>query len=146
MPGRYPLVPGSTREPPGTVSPEVVAPMKGCRSRVVPCSRCAQRPPTQPSSFARATTPDHGYAARKSSRISDSAHKSLDCHTVGVSCDSWPRPAAAAVTVLIRAFMAPETPRERGSCVVRLGRRRTRFTVIRVHDKRVYPHAKEKPA
>jgi hypothetical protein len=57
-----------------------------------------------------------------------------------------PRPVAKAKPVVIRASLAVETPRVRAGCVVRLEWRRARFTAIRVHDNRVDPHAKEKPA
>jgi hypothetical protein len=112
------------------------------------CPHFAQRPPTQPSSVVRVTTPDHGYAARKSSRISDSAHKSLDCHQGGGGgtlrqLAEARRCGRDCPDSCIHGAMNPS---RKGRLCRAPWWRRARFTTVRVHDNRVDPHAKEKPA
>ena len=63
---------------------------------------------------------------------------------VGVTCDSWPRPVADAVPVVIRASMAVETPSREGRRCRAL--KWLRAPRPRPHDNRAAPRAKEKLA
>jgi hypothetical protein len=110
--------------------------------------RCASLPRLQtqrgaPTLREHAAYPDHGCARQEFANLPNPKHISLDCHRGGVGCEGWPRPVAEVVTVVVRAFLAVETPRKRGG-VFRTQRRAPRTHVCTTTART--PRAKERLA